>query len=63
MDRQTSVKSFDIDEHRDPCDFLGKTVFDSGDLAPIGFIRWKPRVRVKAVTRRRDDMPAKWRAA
>ncbi len=46
---------FDPDEHVDPCDFLAKTVYETDPIGPIGFVHWRPKVRVKAVSREHEN--------
>ena len=42
---------YQMDDYPDGCDFLAKTVHESGWMPPIGFvIHRKERVRVRAVT-------------
>lgn len=43
---------YELEDYPDGCDFLARTVHESGWMPPIGFvIHRKERVRVKAATR------------
>lgn len=57
MDRQalnqTDAK-YEIDDYPDATDFLAREVIDVPLVQPIGFV-WKPRIRVKAGTRKHED--------
>ncbi len=49
---------FDAEEHVDATDFLAKTVYETDTIGPIGFVHWRPKVRVKAVSRGHDEHDA-----
>lgn len=54
MDGQalTPRDKYELEDYPDGCDFLARTVHESGWMPPIGFvIHRKERVRVKAATR------------
>jgi len=46
---------FEMYEYPDAVDFLARTVHETGEIGPIGFII-KPRIRVKALSRPSEPM-------